>query len=196
MVLLDLFPCLGGAYPQIIPSLNLLLSSCFLYVLTVYHRECIIGFHHVFRFWQICKVLRRRWNCTLGNDESTFVSQINNISTFVLTISFKDSHLLLIELMFNCAHIKRLTFARRKFFKILLAESRESVTSIYFADIDSHSHLMFKVLVDELPVPFISDMRNTGFFPIDSLFSELTLSWCQLDLDKKFEKFSAKTLMP
>ena len=84
----------------------------------------------------------------------------------MLTISFKDSHLLLIELMFNCAQIKRLTFARRKFFKIVLAESRESVTSIYFADIDSHSQLTFKALVDDLPVTFISDMRNTGFFPI------------------------------
>ena len=78
--------------------------------------------------------------------------------------------------MFNCVHSKPLTFARRKFFKIVLAESRESVTSIFFADIDLHSRLMFKVLVDELPVPCIFDMRNTGFFLFDSLFSELTLS--------------------
>ena len=78
--------------------------------------------------------------------------------------------------MFNCAHSKRLTFARRKFFKIVLAESRESVTSIFFADIDLHSRLMFKVLVDELPVPCIFDMRNTGFFLFDFLFSELILS--------------------
>ena len=98
--------------------------------------------------------------------------------------------------MFNCGHIKRLTFSRRKFFKIVLAESGESVTSIFFADIGSHSRLMFKVLVDELPVPCIFDMRTTGFFLFDFLFSELTLSLYQLDLDKKFEKFSAKTLMP
>ena len=78
--------------------------------------------------------------------------------------------------MSNCAHIKRLTFARRKCFKIKLVESEESVKSIFFADIDSHSQLMFMVLVDELPVPCISDMCNTGFFLFDSLFSELTLS--------------------
>ena len=192
MVLLDLFPCLGGAYPQIIPSLNLLLSSCFLYVLTVYHRECIIGFHHVFRFWQICKVLRRRWNCTLGNDESTFVSQINNISTFVLTISFKDSHLLLIELMFNCAHIKRLTFARRKFFKIVLAQSGESVKSIFFAGIDSHSRLMFKVLVDELPVHCIFNMRNTAFFLFDSFFFWVDFKLMSIRLGQKIKNILQK----
>ena len=72
----------------------------------------------------------------------------------------------------NCAHIK-----------IVLAESGDSVTSIFFADIDSHSRLIFKVLVDELPVPCIFDMRNTVFFLSDSLFSELTLTWYQLDLD-------------
>ena len=70
--------------------------------------------------------------------------------------------------MFNCAHIKRLTFVRRKFFKTVLAEPGQSVTSIFFADIESHSQLMFKVLVDEIPVPCICDMRNKGF-------SELTL---------------------
>ena len=72
--------------------------------------------------------------------------------------------------MFNCAHIKRLTFLRRKFFKIVVAESGESVTSIFFADIGSHSRLLSKVLVDVLPVPW-----NTGFFLFDFLFSELTL---------------------
>ena len=82
------------------------------------------------------------------------------MSTLVFTVSFKDSNLFL---MFICAHIKQLTFARHKFSKIMLAESGESVTSIFFADIDSHLRLMFKVLVDELPVPCISDMRNTGF---------------------------------
>ena len=96
--------------------------------------------------------------------------------TLVLTISCKDSNLFLIELMFNCAHVKRLTFLRRKFFKIVLAESGESVTSTFFADIGSHSRLMFKVLVDELPVHCIFNMRNTNFFLFDSLFSELTLS--------------------
>ena len=96
--------------------------------------------------------------------------------------------------MFNCSQVKRLTFARRKFFKIVLAQSGESVTSIFFADMDSDSRLMFKVLVGELPVLCIFDMRNTGFFLFDSLFFEFTLSWCQLDLDKKFERFSAKTI--
>ena len=66
--------------------------------------------------------------------------------------------------MFNCAHIKRLTFARCKFFKIVLVESRDLATSIFSADIDSHSRLMFKVLADEIAVPCISDMCNTGFF--------------------------------
>ena len=106
----------------------------------------------------------------------SFVSQIINTSTLVLTISLKDSNLFLVELMFHCAHIKRLTFPRNMVFKIVLAESGESVTSIFSADIDSHSQLMLKVLVDELPAPCISDMRNTGFFLFDSLFSELTLS--------------------
>ena len=78
--------------------------------------------------------------------------------------------------MSNCAHIKQLTFARRKCFKIMLVESGESVKSIFFADIDSHSRLVFMVLGDELPVPCISDMCNTGFLLFDSLFSELTLS--------------------
>ena len=67
------------------------------------------------------------WNCTFGNAESSFVSQINKMSNLVLTNSFKDSNVFLIELMFNCAHIKRFTFARRTPFKIVLAESRESV---------------------------------------------------------------------
>ena len=106
----------------------------------------------------------------------SFVSQIINTSTLVLTISLKDSNLFLVELMFHCAHIKRLTFPRNKVFKIVLAESGESVTSIFFADIGSHSRLMFKVLVDELPVHCIFNMRNTNFFLFDSLFSELTLS--------------------
>ena len=66
-------------------------------------------------------------------------------STLVLTISFKDSNLFLIELIFNCAHIKRLTFARRKFLKIVLAESEESVTSIFFADIDPYSRFTVDV---------------------------------------------------
>ena len=44
------------------------------------------------------------------------------MSTLVLIISLKDSNLFLIELMFNCAYIKWLTFGRCKFFKILLAE--------------------------------------------------------------------------
>ena len=78
----------------------------------------------------------------------------------------------------------------------MLAESGELVTSIFFADIGSHAWLMFKVVIDELPVPCIFDMRNTGLFLFDSWFSELTLSWCQLDLDKKFEKFPAKNLIP
>ena len=50
--------------------------------------------------------------------------------------------------MFNCAHIKRLTFSKCKFFKIVLAESGELVKLTFFADIGSHSLLMFKALVD------------------------------------------------
>lgn len=58
-----------------------------------------------------------------------------------------------IELMFNYAHIKRLIFARRKFFKIVLAESGESATLTFSTDIDSHLRLVLKVLVAEIPVP-------------------------------------------
>ena len=54
---------------------------------------------------------------------------------------------------------------------------------------------MLKVLVDEIPIPGIFDMCNTGFFLFDPLFSELTLIWCQLDLNGKFEKFSIRTEM-
>ena len=129
------------------------------------------------------------WNRAIGNDESNFVSQINNMSTLVLTVYSKDSILLLTESIFNCAHIKWLTFVRRKFFKISLAESGGRATATFSADIDSYSRLMFKVLVDEITVRCIFDMCNTAFFLFDSLFSELTLSGCQLDLNKKFEKF-------
>ena len=66
------------------------------------------------------------------------------MSNLVLTNSFKDSNVFLIELMFNCAHIKRFTFARRTPFKIVLAESRESETLKFFADIDLHSRLIFR----------------------------------------------------
>ena len=55
--------------------------------------------------------------------------------------------------MFIYAHIKRLTLSRLTFFKIVLAESGKSATSTFSADIDSHSRLMFKILVDEIPVP-------------------------------------------
>ena len=52
--------------------------------------------------------------------------------------------------MVNCVHIKRLAFARRKFFKIVFGESGESATSTFSADIDSHSRLIFKIQVDEI----------------------------------------------
>ena len=94
----------------------------------------------------------------------------------VLIIPYKDSNLFLIEFMVNCVHIKRLAFARRKFFKIVFGESGESATSTFSADIDSHSRLIFKIQVDEIPVPCIIDMCNTGFILFDSLFSEITLS--------------------
>ena len=87
--------------------------------------------------------------------------------------------------MFNCTHIKPLTFSRRKFFKTGLAESGETLTSIFFAGIGSHSRLMFKVLVDELPVPCVFDMRNTGFFLFDSLILWVDLKLMSIRLGQK-----------
>ena len=67
------------------------------------------------------------------------LSQIINMSTLVLTISFEDLNLFLIQLMFNCAKINWMTFGRREFFKIVLAESGEPATSPFSVYIDSNT---------------------------------------------------------
>ena len=68
----------------------------------------------------------------------------NVFVTFSLTISDDP--------IFNCAYINRLTFARRNFFKILEVESGESAMLTFSEDIDSHLRLMFKALLDQIPV--------------------------------------------
>ena len=48
-------------------------------------------------------------NCPVGNDESSFVSEIMRMSILLFTISISESNLFLIEFMFNWAHINLFT---------------------------------------------------------------------------------------
>ena len=58
------------------------------------------------------------WNCPVGKDRSSFVSQIIRMSILLFTTLTNESNLFAIEFMFNWAHINLFTFLSLRFLRI------------------------------------------------------------------------------
>ena len=65
-------------------------------------------------------------NCVVGNEESILVSDNSKISTLSFTISFRESNLLVKELMLSCATMDLLEIFLRTYFRTVTGSKKVS----------------------------------------------------------------------
>ena len=100
-------------------------------------------------------------NCSVGNDESSFVSEIIRMS-ILLPISICESNLFLKEFKSNWAHIKLFTFLSLRYLSILFGCSFWRTSSILYSPFHSHafrfrfSVFRFTVMPSVFDFPFHS----------------------------------------
>ena len=130
-------------------------------------------------FWSNLKSSEKlwMWNCPIGKNRSSFVSEIMRTSILFFITLTNESNLFFIESMFNWAHINLFTFLSLRFLRISFG------LPVWTNSVDP----LFGVSRLWL---FLSKSRNIDVFKL------VLRCWCQFSFTRNLEKLSAKILIP